>query len=59
MQTMALFGIFNILLYLGILIFGVYFVITTINSMKQRNDYLREIRDELRGINNSKTNDLN
>ena len=59
MQTMALFGIFNVLLYLGILIFGVYFVITTINSMKQRNEYLKDIRDELRGINISKTKDHN
>ncbi|MDF2558082.1 MAG: hypothetical protein K0R71_1910 [Bacillales bacterium] len=55
----GLFQIFPILYFLfllGIVFLGVYFVITTIKSMKQRNEYLKEIRDELKELKNSKIN---
>jgi hypothetical protein len=59
-KKMLSFGpILFFLFYLGILIFGVYFVITTIKSREQRNEYLKDIRDELREFNNRKTNNLN
>lgn len=48
--------ILNILLYGGIIAFGVYVAISIIKSMKQRNKYLEEIRDELRISNENKTN---
>ncbi len=56
MQMMGLFGMFNILIYLGLLIFGIYYVITTIKSMKQRNEYLKAIRDELKEQNRTNNN---
>lgn len=52
MEMMALFGVFNMLIYLGLIVFAIYVVITIINLMKQRNDYLRDIRDELSKSNN-------
>jgi hypothetical protein len=52
MEIMALFGIVNILIYIGIAVFGIYVVITIIRLMKQRNDYLMEIREELKKSNN-------
>ena len=41
------------LLWLVLLGFGIYFMITILSRMKERNDILKEIRDELRN-NNSK-----
>lgn len=52
MEITALFGIVNILIYLGIAVFGIYVVITIIRLMKQRNDYLKEIHEELKKSNN-------
>ncbi len=52
MEVMALFGIVNILIYIGIAVIGIYVVFTIIRLMKQRNDYLRDIRDELKKGNN-------
>lgn len=48
MNSMALLGILPILIYLGILGFGIYAVLAIIKSAKQRNEYLKEIRDEMR-----------
>lgn len=45
---MSILGIIPFLLYLGILGFGIYAVVAIIKSAKQRNEYLKEIRDELR-----------
>ncbi|MEK4404516.1 hypothetical protein MKZ26_08695 [Sporosarcina sp. FSL K6-6792] len=45
---MSILGIIPFLLYLGILGFGIYAVVAIIKSAKQRNEYLKEIRDEMR-----------
>lgn len=39
------------LIYLGFFIFVIYVLITALNLMKQRNEYLKEIRDELKKSN--------
>lgn len=52
MGFMASFGIVSILIYLGLFVFGIYVVITIIRLMKQRNDYLKDIREELKKSNN-------
>ena len=40
-----------ILIYLGFFVFVIYSIITCLKLMKERNDHLREIRDELRKSN--------
>lgn len=45
---MSILGIIPFLLYLGILGFGIYAVLAIIKSAKQRNEYLKEIRDEMK-----------
>ncbi|WP_170287650.1 hypothetical protein [Aquibacillus halophilus] len=47
MNSFALLGIFNILIYLGLVVFGIYAVITMLNLMRERNETLKQIRDEL------------
>ncbi|WP_455675977.1 hypothetical protein [Pradoshia sp.] len=51
METIALLGFIPLLINLGILIFSVYVAVTIIKIMKQKNEYLREIRDEMRKNN--------
>ncbi|MEH7180242.1 hypothetical protein [Neobacillus vireti] len=51
MEMMAFLGLIPILLYLGILVFAIYVVITILKLMKQRNEYLKEIRDEIKKNN--------
>lgn len=48
---MVLVGMIPILINLGILIFSIYIAVTILKLMKQKNEYLREIRDELRKNN--------
>ncbi|MDF2535485.1 MAG: hypothetical protein K0R18_1644 [Bacillales bacterium] len=55
-NLIGVFGILYIFFFFGIIFLVVYFVITTIRSMKQRNEYLKDIRDELIEFNNNKTN---
>lgn len=45
---MSLLVFFPFLIYWGIIIFGIYAVLTILKSAKQRNEYLKEIRDELK-----------
>ncbi len=52
MEMLAFLGIIPILIYLGILIFAIYVAITILKLMKQKNEYLKEIRDEIRKNNN-------
>jgi len=52
MDIIALFGFVNILIYLAVAVFAIYVVITIITLMKQRNDYLKEISEELKKSNN-------
>jgi len=47
-NSLAILGILPVLIYLGILVFGVYTVLAILKSAKQRNEYLKEIRDDLR-----------
>ncbi|MEK5068913.1 hypothetical protein [Sporosarcina sp. FSL K6-1508] len=47
-QVMSLLVFFPFLIYWGIIIFGIYAVLTILKSAKQRNEYLKEIRDELK-----------
>jgi tellurite resistance protein TehA-like permease len=42
-----------ILLYLAIFLFVLYIVLTIVRLMRERNQYLKDIRDELRKGNNS------
>lgn len=58
MEAFALFSVFNLLFFVGITVFGIYFLITTIKSMRQRNEYLKDIRDELRDIKRNQTNNM-
>ncbi|MFS0861149.1 hypothetical protein [Fredinandcohnia sp. 179-A 10B2 NHS] len=59
MEAFALFSVFNLLFFVGIIVFGFYFLITTIKSMRQRNEYLKDIRDELKEMNRNKTSNMN
>lgn len=43
----------SILIFLAIIVFVIYIIVTILKLMKQDNEYLKEIRDELRK-NNSK-----
>jgi hypothetical protein len=43
------------LFYIAILVFGIYFMVTVLKRMKEKNDILKEIRDEFRN-QNSKPN---
>ncbi|MFD1928774.1 hypothetical protein ACFSFY_12095 [Sporosarcina siberiensis] len=54
MMTASLFGMLNIFIYLGIIVFGIYFLLTILKLSKQRNEYLKHIREELK-----KSNDKN
>jgi len=47
-NSLAILGILPLLIYFGILGFGIYAVLAIIKSAKQRNEYLKEIRDEMR-----------
>jgi hypothetical protein len=40
-----------VLLWLGAFAFGIYFMVTILSRMKEKNDILKEIRDELRNNN--------
>lgn len=55
---MAFIGLFGLLFYAAIFIFAVYAVITVFQSMKERNLYLRDIRDELRKSNEQRGSHL-
>ena len=59
METVALFGVFNILLYFGMIIFAVYVAITIIKLMRERNKTLNDIRAEIWRLNASNNQDLN
>ena len=48
MDHFVVFGFLNILFYLGIIGFALYFLITILNRTKERNEYLKEILEELR-----------
>lgn len=41
-----------LLIYLGLFILVIYAIISTLILMRRRNDYLKEIRDELKKYNN-------
>ena len=47
-NSIAIMGILPVIIYLGMLVYGVYAVLAILKSAKQRNEYLKEIRDELR-----------
>jgi len=51
MGVASLFGMINIFIYLGIVIFGIYFLVTILKLSKQRNEYLKDIREELKRSN--------
>ena len=40
------------LIYLGLIIFGIYAVVKLLSHMKRKNEILTEIRDELQKRNN-------
>ncbi|QOS99287.1 hypothetical protein JNUCC42_00285 [Brevibacterium sp. JNUCC-42] len=52
MHGFAFFGMLNVLIYFGVIFFIIYSVVTVIKAMKQKNEILKEIRDELRKNNN-------
>lgn len=59
MLAFSFFGIINILIYFGIIIFGVYFGITVIKEMKEKNEILKEIRNEMVASNNQNNATIN
>ncbi|GIO01328.1 hypothetical protein J5TS2_19960 [Brevibacillus halotolerans] len=52
MNGLAFFHILNFFIYFGAIFFIIYSVVTVIKTMKQKNEILKEIRDELRKSNN-------
>ncbi|MGG1268373.1 hypothetical protein [Brevibacillus laterosporus] len=52
MDGFAFFGMLNVLIYFGVIFFIIYSVVTVIKTMKQKNEILKEIRDELKKSNN-------
>ncbi|WP_198663151.1 MULTISPECIES: hypothetical protein [Paraliobacillus] len=50
MEQVVFFSYIYILLYVGILGFGIYFVVTLLKRSKERNEYLKEIRNEIKEI---------
>ena len=53
----AIFTIIPLLVFLSIFVFIICMFISFLKSENQRNEYLREIRDELRTINKSNQNE--
>jgi hypothetical protein len=51
MMAASLFGLISILVYLGIIVFIIYAAITILKLMKQKNEYLKDIRDEIKKSN--------
>ena len=51
MMAASLFGLISILVYLGIIVFIIYVALTILKLMKQKNEYLKEIRDEIKKSN--------
>ena len=51
MEIFSFIAIIPILIYFGIFVFAIYVVLTILNLMKQRNEYLKEIRDEIKKSN--------
>ena len=45
---MSLFAIVPILIYLGLFFFVIYAIITVLRLMREKNVYLKDIRDEMR-----------
>ena len=54
----TLVGVFNILIYFGMIIFAVYFAITIIKLMRERNKTLNDIRSEIWRLNISNKKDI-
>ena len=54
----TLLGVFNILIYFGIIIFAVYFATTIIKLMREKNKTLNDIRSEIWRLNASNKKDL-
>ena len=51
MTTTAAINIIPFLIYIGFFFFIIYFFISILNYMRQRNDVLKELRDELKKSN--------
>ena len=51
MGVLTFVGIIPILINLGLLVFAIYVAINILKLMKQKNDYLKEIRDVIRKNN--------
>ncbi|WP_201741251.1 hypothetical protein [Pradoshia eiseniae] len=51
MGALTFVAIIPILINLGLLVFAIYVAINILNLMKQKNDYLKEIRDVIRKNN--------
>ncbi|WP_175354221.1 MULTISPECIES: hypothetical protein [unclassified Bacillus (in: firmicutes)] len=51
MMAASLFGLISILVYLGIIVFIIYVALTILKLMKQKNEYLKDIRDEIKKSN--------
>lgn len=41
-------GLFNILIFFGSIVFVIWVAVSMLNTMKERNEILKEIRDEMR-----------
>lgn len=49
METMvSLLGLIPILIYIGIILFVIYAIAVGLRLMKEKNEYLKDIRDEMR-----------
>jgi hypothetical protein len=48
MEIYTLFGFIQLFIYVGILGFGTYFLLTTLKLMKEKNNYLKEISEDIK-----------
>jgi heme exporter protein D len=47
------FTLIPLLVYLAIIVLAIWIIVSLINFVKQRNEYLNDIRDELRKLNSN------
>ena len=53
MELWAVAGFINILIYLALIIFAIYVALTVLKLMKQKNEYLKDIRNEMKKMNDN------
>jgi len=54
LYMMSLLAIIPFLIYIGIIAFAICTIITCIKIMREKNAYIKDIRDEIRKLNDDK-----